>query len=289
MFFIDGAYVKEEEAKISVLDIGLLRGFGVFDYLRTYRGKPFHLWDHLKRLCFSAEEIGLTLPYSLEEIAKIVDTVIELSGLSEASVKLVVTGGISPDQFTPQERGSLIVFAYPLTTYPKQCYTDGVDVITTPQGRFFPACKSTQYLSGIVALKKDRSQAPMEALYLNGNGDLLEGTTSNFFGVQEKTLLTCDTNEVLKGITREVVLKLAQDRFESLLRPVHCEEIERLSEAFLTSSNKEIMPIVSIDGKTVGDGTVGPVTKELMRLFAEYTEQDKWDDVNIARHEKVKV
>jgi branched-chain amino acid aminotransferase len=289
MFFINGAYVREEEAKISVLDIGLLRGFGVFEYLRTYQGKPFQLWEHLKRLSYSAEEIGLTLPYSLEEIAEIVDKVQLLSGLSEASIKLVVTGGVSPDQFTPQEKGSLIVFAYPLKRYPDACYTQGVEVITTPQGRFFPTCKSTQYLSGIVALKKGRIDAPMEALYLNQNEEILEATTSNFFGVQGRTLLTCDSSEVLLGITREVVLQLAKDRFNVELRSVRREEIGNLTEAFLTASNKEIMPIVSIDGEQVGSGIVGPVTKELMGLFAEYTAQHKWADMNIARYEKARV
>lgn len=285
MFFIDGRYVSEQDATISVLDIGLLRGFGVFDYLRTYQGKPFHLWDHLERFKFSAETMGLTLPYSLEELVLIVSKVLELSCLPEASIKLVLTGGVSSDQFTPQGKSSLIIFAYPFKAAPEWCYREGVEVTTLPYARFLPMSKSTHYAPAIVTLKKERAHGPFETLYVNGAQELLEGTTSNFFGIKGDTLYTCATEEILTGITREVVFALAQKKFLLKLQAVRTTEIGELTEAFLTASNKEIIPVISIDHQRIGTGKIGPVTQELMRLFREYTQKEHWPHLNITSYQ----
>lgn len=281
MYFINGSYVKEEDAKISVLDLSILRGFGIFDYLRTYQGRPFHLRDHLQRFQYSAKQLGLNLPYPLEQIATIINTVLELNGYEESSLKIIATGGVSPDQFTPQNPATLIVFAYPLTAYPAHFYTDGIKVATTQLNRSLPFCKTTQYVPGIVALQKGRLQNAQEALYLNAKGEILEATTSNFFGVKNKKLYTCISEEVLAGITREVVLNIAKDRFEICLEPIPANQIDTLDEAFLTASNKEVLPVTAIDENQVGDGQVGPVTKEIMRLFRTYTQQEHWQDLNI--------
>lgn len=284
MFFIDGNYVSEQQATISVLDIGLLRGFGVFDYLRTYKGKPFHLWDHLQRFKYSAEVIGLTLPYALEEIAQIVEKVLALSCLPEASIKLILTGGVSSDQFTPENKSSLIVFAYPFKAAPSCCYEEGVEVITIPHSRFLPMSKSTHYAPAIVTLKKERSQGPFEALYVNRSQELLEGTTSNFFGVKGNTLYTCASEEILEGITRAVIFNLTKEKFPLKLQAVHMEEMSELTEAFLTASNKEIIPVVSIDHQKIGTGHIGPVTREIMRSFRDYTQLEHWPHLDISRY-----
>jgi branched-chain amino acid aminotransferase len=284
MYFINGSYVQEKEAKISVLDLGLLRGYGVFDYLRTYGGKPFHLWDHLQRLQYSASEIGLDLPYSLKEISEIIDHILVSNKLKEAGIKIIVTGGISSDQFTPQQQSTLVIFAYPLATYPKHCYTEGIPVITTQLARSLPFCKTTQYIPGIVALQKGDKNA-LEALYLNDRNEILEGTTSNFFGIKNDTLYTCCSDAVLTGITREVVLNLAEKHFPIRLERIHYEEVETLSEAFLTASNKEVMPITKINSQPIGSGTVGPVTQKIMDLFVKYTQQDQWPMLQISRYQ----
>lgn len=284
MFFINGSFVTEEEAKISILDIGLLRGFGVFDYLRTYRKKPFQLRDHLLRLQYSADLLGLTLPYSFTEIEQIVMKLLALSQLSEASIKILLTGGVSPDQFTPQQNGTFAILVYPLATCPDHYFAKGVDVITTRLSRSLPTCKSIHYVPGIVALKKARTDNPVEALYVNSSNTILEATTSNFFAVKDRVLYTRISDEVLAGITQEVVLKLAKGRFTICEEGVSYDEIGDLSEAFLTSSNKEVMPIARIDSCPIGQG-VGPVTQELMHLFAEYTAQDTWPLLDIARYQ----
>lgn len=281
MYYVNGQYVQAEDAKISVLDLAVLRGFGIFDYLRTYGGRPFHLWDHLLRLQYSAEHIGLTLPASLKEIETIVHTVQKLNAFEEASLKIVVTGGISTNQFTPQAKSNLIVFAYPFTPYPQSYFDEGIHTITTRLSRSLPTSKTTQYTPAIVALQRKKAH---EALYVNAQNEILEATTCNFFGIKNGTLYTCCSDEVLIGITREVVLKLAADHFPIETRALKYEELPELDEAFLTSSNREVMPVVKIDSLTIGNGRVGPNTHKLQQLFRAYTQQKEWPLLNISRY-----
>lgn len=283
VYYINGNYVPESEAKLSVFDLSILRGFGVFDYLRTYRKRPFHLWDHLERLNYSAKNLGLEIPCSLREIAEIIDRLIGLNPLEEAGIKIIVTGGISTDQFTPQT-ASLIILVYPLTYYHSSLYTKGISAITTSLSRNFPMLKTTQYTPAIVALKVHANHKADEAIYVNQNQELLEATTSNFFCFKKNILYTCNSNEVLLGITREIVLKLASPRFPIQLSPVTYKELSTVDEAFITASNKEVMPIVQIDHHRIGTGEVGPKTKELIQRFREYTEQPDWEALAISRH-----
>lgn len=285
MYYVDGQYLKEEDAKISVLDLSILRGFGVFDYLRTYQGRLFHLPDHLMRLKYSAEHLGLTLPTSLSEIEKIIHEVQRLNRLEEASLKILLTGGISANQFTPEQKSTLIVLAYPLASFPSEYFSQGIKVITTQLSRSLPFCKTTQYTPAILALKQGMTQNAIEALYLNGSKEILEGTTSNFFGFKQGTLYTCCSDEVLIGITREVVKKLATPHFPIETRALHYTEIPDLDEAFLTSSNKEVMPIAQIDSFKIGNGGVGPKTQFLMEQFRAYTTLSEWPALHIPRYE----
>jgi branched-chain amino acid aminotransferase len=284
MYYVNGHYVKEEEAKISILDLAILRGFGVFDYLRTYRGRPFHLWDHLLRLKYSADHIGLTLPNSLTEIQEIVDTVQKLNSLSEASIKLLVTGGVSSDQFTPHSVSNLIIFAYPLSSYPHHFFNEGIKVITTRLTRSLPMSKTTQYTPAIVTMQRGKTQNANEALYINAQEEILEATTSNFFAFKKGTLYTCSSEEVLIGITREVVLKLCRPHFPIEMRALRYDEIPEMEEAFITASNKEVMPVIQIDALKIGNGKVGPKTKQIMELFRSYTENSQWPLLNIQRY-----
>jgi branched-chain amino acid aminotransferase len=288
MYYVNGQYVKEEDAKISILDLAILRGFGVFDYLRTYRGRPFHLWDHLLRLKYSAEHIGLTLPNSLTEIQNIVHQVQTLNHLSEASIKLLVTGGVSADQFTPQARSHLIVFAYPLSSFSPHFFTEGIKVITTRSNRSLPTSKTTQYAPAIVAMQRGKIENAQEVLYLNAQNEILEATTSNFFAFKKGMLYTCSSDEVLFGITREVVLKLSAPHFTIEERAMRYEEIPEIEEAFITSSNREVMPVVQMDATKIGNGKVGTKTKKIIELFHAYTESSHWPVLNIPRYQFVK-
>lgn len=284
MYYVNGQYVKAEDAKISILDLAVLRGLGVFDYLRTYQGRPFHLWDHLLRLKYSAEQIGLTLPNSLTEIQEIVYQVLALNHFPEASIKLLVTGGISTDQFTPQSQKNLIVFAYPLSSFSEHFFTNGIKVITTRFHRSFPASKTTHYAPAIVAMQRGKTENAQEVLYLNAQHKILEASTSNFFAFKNGILYTCASEEVLFGITREVILKLSSPHFAIKEQALCYEEIAEMEEAFITSSNREVMAVVQIDALKIGNGSVGPKTKKIAELFRIYIENAKWPALNIPRY-----
>jgi len=277
MYYVNGHYVKEADAKISILDLAVLRGFGVFDYLRTYGGRPFHLWDHLLRLQYSAQHVGLSLPKTLSEIQEIIEN---LKKQDEVSIKIILTGGVSPDHFTLHQ-SNLIVFAYPPTPYPDSYYTEGIKVTTTRLSRPLPSSKTTQYAPAIVAMQQGKAQ---EALYLNSQDEILEATTSNFFAFKDDTLYTCTSEEVLIGITLEVILRLCASHFPIERRALSTQDIPHMQEAFITASNKEVMPVVQIDGKKVGNGKVGPRTKKIMELFHAYTQSAHWPLLNIPRY-----
>lgn len=283
--YINGDYVSGADAKVSVLDLGLVRGYGIFEYLRTYQGRPFQLREHLLRLKYSADAIGLTLPNSLEEIKGIIGTLLGKSGPAPTCIKVLVTGGVSADQLMPGGNPSLIALAYPCQTLPEEYYRHGIKVGTTSLARSNPASKTTQYTPAIMALQQGGGlQSVQEMLYLDAHGNILEATTSNFFAFQGDTLITPPPEKILLGITREVVLKIAANCFPIEIRPIPYWSLDAIDEVFITSSGREIMPVRQIDGQPVGTGEVGSRTKRMMQLFAAYTQQPAWPDLCIARY-----
>lgn len=282
-FFINGTFLDKEQALLPVLDLGLLRGYGVFDYLRTYGGRPFHCKEHLARFFYSAKKTALTVPHTTSELESIIEELLRKSGPGEKSIKILLTGGISEDQLYPQDTNTLIAFAYPLTSYPKSFYTDGIKVLTTSLRRSIPCSKTTQYLPAILALKEGKKSGAAEALYLNDKQEILEATTSNFFAFKHGVLLTPPEEEIMIGITREVVLRLAKELFPIEIRPISKEEIPFLDEAFVSASNKEIMPVTHIDGIPLRSPN-RPLTQKIMDLFAEYAQKGVYTPLTIARY-----
>ena len=275
IFFINGSFVSEKDARIAATDLGLLRGYGIFEYFRTYGGKPFHLYDHLIRLKSSAEHIGMPLPYSLEEFAQIVEKVIEKNRFIEAGIKIIVTGGESSDQLFPENKPSVLVLIAPFHPYAARFYELGIKLISTTLPRSIPQAKTTHYIPAIVSLKKAKEKGGDDALFLGADGEILESTTSNFFAFIEDRLVTSSSNEILLGITREVICKISP--FEVEIRPIFYKELPSFTEAFICSSSREIMPVTEIDGQKIGSGQVGSRTKELQKLFTTYTESATWD------------
>jgi branched-chain amino acid aminotransferase len=273
IFYIDGEFLPEKDATIPVNDLAILRGYGIFDFLRTYGGKPFHLKDHLKRLEHSAKSIDLKLPLSLEEINDIVIKTLKKNQHKDSNVRIVVTGGQTDDFITPCGKPRLLVMVTEVSIYPKKWYEDGVKIITVPLERQIPAAKSLNYLSAILALKEAYQKKAVEAVYTDRDENLREGTTSNFFVFIEGKMVTPGTEEILPGITRQVVLELAQNLFEVQIRDIHMDELTRAQGAFLSSSNKQILPVVQVDKYTIGDGKPCKQTLRVMKRFEEYTKR----------------
>ena len=271
VYYIDGEFVTEDQAMIPAKDITVLRGFGVFDFLITYNKKPFFLEAHVARLENSAKEIGLSLGHSNREICDIVIQTLEKnSHHTESNIRIVYSGGISPDGVTPQGNGILMVMVTPKYELPTWWYTDGAKIITVDMERFIPTSKSTNYLSAVFAQQKAHQTGAVEAIYKTPENHLLEGTTTNLFCFKGNTLIT-PPDGILPGITRSVVLDLLKDTYEIQLRHIREDELKQMDEIFITASNKEVVPVIQVDNLVVKDGKPGRKTMDLLEKWADYT------------------
>lgn len=271
IFYVDGNFIPQSQACLNVTNIGLLRGYGVFDFTRTYNRKPFRLKDHLNRLWNSADIIGLDLPWSKKELAELIYKTLEKNPYGEKSIRIVLTGGESSDTFTLADTPSLIIMVKPVKIYPKEMFEKGVKVITFPGKREISEAKTLNYLYGVKALKKAKLEGAEEAIYAC-NGVLYECMACSFFAVKDKKIITSG-NDILDGITRKTVLELVEGKIPVEYRFIKLTEIAFLDEVFLTSSSHEVMPIVIIDKTKIGKGKPGPITIEIMKMFKEYTQQ----------------
>ena len=272
LWYVDGTWVHPDEATISINDVAVLRGYSVFESLRTYNRRPFHLQDHLQRIYASANTIDLEVPWPPEHIANVIQETIEHNSYKHASIRLLVTGGVSDDGILPSGRPSLIVMISALGERDMERFARGIKLITTSLQRVAPEAKTTNYISAIRALKEAKKQQAEDALYINEQGNVLEATRSNFFIFRGDTLVT-PRQQILLGITRNVVLELARGRFPIEERPISLDELPLADEAFITSSSKEITPVVQIDDLIIGNGKPGPRTYELEQRFIEMVER----------------
>lgn len=270
IYYVNGNFVEADKAVIPVDDLAILRGLGVCDLMRTFNGVPYFLQEHIARLETSAEKIGLTLPWAEKDIkAIILETLERNCGMDDANIRVIITGGSSTDFMTPQGNPRLIVLVTQIPSIPPTWYTHGVKVITTLSERSIPGAKSISYIAATLALKKAREQNAMEALLMDRDGYIPEGTTSNLFAFIENTLVTAD-NEVLKGITRNVILSLAEKRFLIEFRTLHLDELLKAGEVFISGTNKGIVPVVKINDTMVGDGKPGKNTRIIIKAMESH-------------------
>lgn len=269
VYYLNGEYVAASQATLRLNDLGIVRGYGVFDLLRTYDGKLFKLHEHVLRLQRSAAAIGLDLPYDPEEIEHLARETYARNQIANATIRIVVTGGAADDFMTPPNRPTLAVLIEPIAPSSNDQYTKGVKLVTTELERIMPTVKSLNYITAIMAMKEAKKAGAVEALYRTKDGRVTEGTRANFFIIRGQELIT-PQEEVLGGITRDVVIEIAEDDFQVREAPIAYAELETCDEAFITSSTKEILPVVQIDDITIGAGRPGPNTQKLMDLFHTY-------------------
>lgn len=270
---IDGVILNPEEAKVPVLDRGFLYGDSVYEVLRTCGGRPFALTEHLNRLRKSAQGIFLQIPWSDELLAQELDALLAAAGNEESYIRLIVTRGEGAEigldpSLASTPRRIWIVRPYPLI--PRELYEKGarVALVRFPPGAL-AGVKTGNYLVNILALREARSQNAYEAFMVNEKEELSEGANSNIFLILDGVLCTPPPAAgILEGITRRKVIELAKEALIPLQeRPLLVEEAYRAQEAFMTSTLREIMPVTEIDGKPVGDGKPGPLTRELQERF----------------------
>ncbi|WP_052888674.1 aminotransferase class IV [Thermogemmatispora carboxidivorans] len=275
VWYVGGRWVHPHEACIPLTDVAVLRGYSVFESLRTYDRRPFRLEDHLDRLYRSAELIDLAIPYTRAEIQALLEETIRRNPFRHASLRILVTGGVSEDGILPSGEPLLAVLITPLPERDLQAFKRGLRLITSRLQREAPEAKTTSYIAAVRAFKEAMRRGAADALFVNERGEVLEGTRSNFFVFQGDTLVT-PREGILPGVTRAVVLELARGRFPIEERPLALSELSTVDEAFLTASSKEIMPVVQIDDLVIGSGQPGPRTWELEQRFITLVEQGRF-------------
>ena len=268
--YFNGTIVPTDQLAVGVTDLGLLRGYGLFDYFLTYNGRPFQ-WDwYWERFQNSATRMHLPLPLGKEETRAIVMDLIERSvsagSPTDIAFRFVMTGGYSADSISI-ERPNLLILAEAIHPVPTVQYEQGIKVILDEYVREMAEVKSTDYKRVILMAQAIRSAGASDLLYQKG-GEISELSRSNFFIVKRDRLVT-PNRHILHGITRKTIIQLAQSDFQVEERPVVLSELYDADEAFTTSSTKKVLPITQIGDLTIGDGHVGPKSKFLLAQFDE--------------------
>jgi branched-chain amino acid aminotransferase len=274
--YIDGNWYPKDEAKVSVFDHGLLYGDGVFEGIRVYRRRIFRLAAHLDRLYDSAKALALTISASPDEMRHIVEETVRRNQRDDAYIRLVVTRGVGELGIDPLScpRSSVIVIVGDVRVYPRELYANGIKVMTSATRQVSheavdPRIKSLNYLKNILA-KIDAQQAgAQEAILLNDEGFIAECTADNLFVVRGGRLLTPSTQDgALGGITRGAVIELATEaRIPAAEARLTRFDLYTADEAFVTGTGAELMPLTSADGRTIGEGKPGPLTRRLTEAF----------------------
>ncbi|MCS7467965.1 branched-chain-amino-acid transaminase [Stieleria sp. ICT_E10.1] len=276
--YINGQFHAPEDAKISVYDHGLLYGDGVFEGMRIYGKKVFRLAEHLKRLDESACAINLQLPISLEQLAADTNETVAKNEIVDGYIRLIVTRGVGPLGLDPFKCSDpqVIIIADSITLYPESYYENGLELVTASTIRNHPAAlspriKSLNYLNNILAKMEGLKAGCIEALMLNHKGEVAECTGDNLFVIKNGRLNTPPIEAgILEGVTRNAVLELAREAgIETTELPMTRHDIYVADECFLTGSAAEVIPAVTLDGRQIGDGKVGPITQQLNKAFRE--------------------
>jgi len=281
--YIDGTFHSREDARISVFDHGLLYGDGVFEGLRIYRRRVFRLDAHLARLADSAQAIGLTLPLERAALAEAVRETVRVNRQEDGYIRLVVTRGDGPLGLDPTTCPSprVIIIVPDLAVYPAALYESGVRVITAatrqvPSACVDPRIKSLNYLKNVLARLEAHAAGAAEALLLNVDGFVAECTADNVFAVRGGTIRTPPASEgALGGITRDAVRELAEeDGLSWSEERLGRYDLFTAEECFLTGTGAELMPVIALDGRIIGTGRPGPITRRLTERFRGLAERE---------------
>jgi branched-chain amino acid aminotransferase len=274
--YLDGKFVDSSEAKVPVFDHGLLYGDGVFEGIRLYGGNIFRLEEHLERLEYSAKAIMLQMPHTRAELRELTCETCRQNGLTDAYIRLVITRGVGDLGLAPWlcPKPSIFIIASKISLYPQEHYDNGLAIVTVPTRRIGPAAlpatiKSLNYLNNILGKIEAKQFGALEAIMLNEQGYVAECTADNVFIVHKGTIITPSSSQgALKGITRDTVIDIAAEigvplRESDMTRyDIWCAD-----ECFLTGSGAEVIPVVKLDGRVIGDGKPGPITQRVLAAF----------------------
>jgi branched-chain amino acid aminotransferase len=278
--YLNGKFVEQAEAVVSVFDHGLLYGDGVFEGIRSYDGLIFKLEQHVDRLFESAHTIMLNIPMSKAQLIEVVKQSLRVNKLHDAYIRLVVTRGVGDLGLDPRKcaKPTIFIIADKIELYPKKLYEQGLSLITVATQRNVPEAlnpqiKSLNYLNNILGKIEAINAGYEEAIMLSHSGYVTECTGENIFLVKGKRLLTPPPYiGVLRGITRQTVMELGQHQKLAVQEDLLTRhDLFNADEVFLTGTAAEIVPVVKIDGRVIGAGKPGPVTKKLQAAFRQVT------------------
>ncbi|MCL2709508.1 MAG: branched-chain-amino-acid transaminase [Planctomycetaceae bacterium] len=280
--YISGKFFDKDNAKISVFDHGLLYGDGVFEGMRSYNGKVFRLREHMIRLWKSARALMIEIPITLEEMEAAVNETLQVNGIQNGYIRLLVTRGIGTlglDAHLCSEP-QVVIIAAQLALYPAELYEKGLDIVTaatvrTNPSMVSPQVKSMNYLNNVLAKIEGHLAGCAEVLMLNTKGEVAECSGDNVFIIRDGKLHTPPPEAgILEGITRQTVIDIAVDMGIPVREaPMTRYDIFAADECFLTGSGAELIPVVKLDGRLIGDGKPGPMTKKLLDRFHEETKK----------------
>jgi branched-subunit amino acid aminotransferase/4-amino-4-deoxychorismate lyase len=263
----NGVLIQPAQACITVFNPAIYGAFGVYESVQVTHGIAFALAAHLQRLAHSAFLLEMSLPVDISTLERWIAEVLSANDVAECTLRLFVVGADEGEEAT--------VYIWPQAPirYPMSYYTDGVPAITFPGQRFMPEAKSINTLASYLARRKAQSVGAHEALLVH-DGCLTEGANSNLFAVADSLVMTPPSDQVLAGVTRDILNNLARRhgmevRETSLL----VSKVGAWTECFITSTSRHVMPITKVDGGSIGDGGVGPITSRLMTLYEEYFAQ----------------
>ncbi len=277
---VNGKLGNETDLMLSPLDLGFVFGASVYETIRTYNGRPFLLGRHLKRLRESANSVHIHLDANVGELTERVEETLAAASNPESYVRIIVSAGVGALDYRQSEGDvpppTVVILVKPLPEVPPRLYEEGVrvalvSVVRNHPKSVSPRIKSSSLLNNMFAMREAHSRGAEEAVMLNYRGEVAEGSQTNIFLVRERTARTPSVRAgILAGITRELVLSLAKESGigtrEDIISP---DELLQADEIFLTSSTKEILPVVAVDDKQIGDGRPGSVTLELLRAYRE--------------------
>lgn len=269
--FLNGKIVDLNDAKVSVMDIGLLRGFGLYEGVAAFRGKPFHFADHWNRLVFGAHLLNMNIPVTEDTAEKKIVELLEKNNLKDrANVRIILTGGDTIGGIEYDfENPTFYILTEKWESLPQEYYENGAKILTYRHMRELPEYKTTNYIRAVNLQNWRKEEGAAEILFTY-DSEILECATSNIFIVKDKKVITPSEN-ILKGVTRKIVLEIVKSMgLEIEERPVSEAELKTADEVFITSSYKDIIPVVKIDDFEVANGEVGNVTKSLILAFKDY-------------------
>ncbi len=274
--WIDGRFYDKADAKISVYDHGLLYGDGVFEGIRVYNGRIFQAEAHLRRLFASARAIRLTIPSTPEQLLAAIEQTYKTNGFSDCYIRLIVTRGTGYLGLSPTKcsNPSIIIISDTIALYPPEMYQKGMAVITasvtrTHPNALSPRIKSLNYLNNILAKIEAIDAGVPEAIMLNHEGNVAECTGDNIFIVRNGVVQTPTTADgILEGITRQVIIDLCgRMKIPCVEKTLERQDLYAADECFLTGTAAEVVPVTTIDGRPIGQGVPGPITRQLHDAF----------------------